>query len=63
MAHLTPIRDVVAAMMLSLRRRYLERSIDGPFDAEVSRELDRVIEAQEELNPIPRLRERRRRTR
>lgn len=43
-----PIRDVVSAMMLSLRRRYLEFFIDAPFDTDVSRELDRVIEEQEE---------------
>lgn len=48
MADVTHIRDVVAVLMLNLRRRYLERFIDGPFDANISCELDRVIEEQEE---------------
>ena len=38
-------------MMLSLKRRYLERRIDGPFDAGVSRELDEVIVEQEQKEP------------
>lgn len=46
---MTPIREIVDAMILSLRRRYLERQTDGPFNAEVSRELDAVIVEQEEL--------------
>jgi len=47
-----PIRDIVAMMMLSLRRRYLEHYIDGPFRADISVELDAVITAQERLlNP------------
>ena len=48
-----PIKDVVAAIMLSLRRRYLEMYIDAPFDTKVSRELDRVIETQEEGREEP----------
>lgn len=44
-----PVRDIVYVMMLSLRRRYLERYIDGPFDVEVSRQLDAVIAEQEQM--------------
>lgn len=43
------ICGMVEMMMLSLRRRYLERQIDQPFDAAVSRELDAVIVEQERL--------------
>lgn len=43
----TPIRDIVAVMMLSLRRRYLEQQIGKPFDSAVSLELDAVIVEQE----------------
>ena len=32
---MTPLRPIVYAMMLSLRRRYLERHIDGPFDLDL----------------------------
>lgn len=47
---MTPIRDVVTALMLSLRRRYLERYIDAPFDARISTELDGVVGEQECMN-------------
>lgn len=40
---MTPIKGIVYALMLSLRRRYLERQIDQPFDANISLELDAVI--------------------
>ena len=43
------IREVVAAMMLSLQRRYLERQIDQPFDVEISLELDAVVVEQERV--------------
>ena len=43
------IRGVVEMMLLSLRRRYLERQIDQPFDAAVSRGLDAVIAEQERV--------------
>ena len=46
---MVPIRGVVAMMMLSLQRRHLERRVDQPFDAEVSRELDAVIAEQERM--------------
>lgn len=46
---MTPIRSIVAVLMLSLRRRYLEHHINAPFDADASRELDQVIEEQERL--------------
>ena len=56
------IRDIVSALMLSLRRRYLERYIDGPFNHDVSRELDAAIVEQEKLredmNPAPKRRRR-----
>jgi len=44
---MTPLRDIVTALMLSLRRRYLENHIDAPFDPAISRELDAVIVTQE----------------
>jgi hypothetical protein len=44
---MTPIRDVVATVMLCLRRRYLERQIDGPFDPILSLELDAMIAKEE----------------
>lgn len=47
--HLTPLRDIVTVLMLSLRRRHLERQVDAPFDAQVSIELDKVIAEQEQL--------------
>lgn len=43
------IRGVVEMVMLSLRRRYLERQIDGPFNPAISRDLDAVIAEQERL--------------
>ena len=43
------IRGVVAAMLLSLRRRYLERQIDRPFNPAISRDLDAVIAEQERM--------------
>lgn len=46
---MTPLRDIVTVMMLSLRRRHLERQVDGPFNAQVSIELDAVIAEQEQL--------------
>ena len=49
MAHVTPICDIVSALMLSLRRRYLERWVDQSFDAAISRDLDAVIMEQERL--------------
>lgn len=30
---LTPLRDIITVMMLSLRRRYLERQVDAPLEA------------------------------
>lgn len=54
---MTPIKGLVAAMMLSLRRRYLERQINQPFDSAVSLELDAVIAEQEALT-APRRKER-----
>ena len=44
---MVPIQGIMAMMMSSLRRRYLERQIDRPFDVTVSRELDAVIAKQE----------------
>ena len=44
---MVPIRGVVAIMLLSLRRRHLERWIDRPFDPAISHELDAVIVEQE----------------
>ena len=49
MAHLTPISEIVDALMLGLRRRYLENHIDGPFDPAISRELDAAIAEQERV--------------
>ncbi len=46
---MTPIRPIVSALMLSLRRRWLERHIDKPFDAKLSLELDAVILEQEAM--------------
>jgi len=43
------IRGVVAMMMLSLRRRYLECRTDQPFDVAISLELDAVIAEQERV--------------
>lgn len=40
---MTPIRDIIPAILRALRRRYLEHAIDGPYDDAVSRELDRMI--------------------
>ena len=44
---MTPIRTIVDAMMLVLRRRYLERQIDGPFDPILSLELDAMMVEEE----------------
>lgn len=47
MAHLTPLRPLVTAFMLALRRRHLERQTDGPFDPTISLELDAMIVEEE----------------
>jgi hypothetical protein len=44
-----PIRGIIDAMMLSLRRRYLERHLDGPYNDSVSRELDAAVSEQERI--------------
>jgi hypothetical protein len=44
-----PLQETVRLMMLSLRRRYLERRLDGPYNDSVSRELDAVIIEQEQI--------------
>lgn len=44
-----PIKNIVTVMMLSLRRRYLEHFIDGPFKPTILAELDAVITEQERL--------------
>ena len=46
---MTPVRDIVAVMMLSLRRRWLERQLAQEFDVELSRQLDAVIQEQERI--------------
>lgn len=46
---MTPLRDLVTVMMLSLRCHHLERQVDAPFDAHVSIELDKVIAEQEQF--------------
>ena len=43
MAEVTPIKPLISALLISLRRRSLERAVDGPYDDTVSRELDQVI--------------------
>lgn len=53
MVDVAPIRGIVDAMMMSLRRRYLERQIGRPFDAVVSLELDKAIVEQEQLKAVP----------
>lgn len=53
MADIIPIRHTVDAMLLYLRRRYLEQQIGKPFDLAVSLELDGVIEEQEQLLTDP----------
>jgi hypothetical protein len=46
---MTPVRDIVAVMMLSLRRRWLERHLAQEFDVELSRQLDAVVQEEEEI--------------
>jgi hypothetical protein len=46
---ITPIRPIVYAMVLSLRRRWLERQLSQQFDVELSRQLDAVIQEQEAI--------------
>jgi len=46
---MVPIKGIVSALMLSLRRRYLEHFIDGPFNPTISAELDAAITEQERL--------------
>ena len=46
---MTPVRDIVAVMMLSLRRRWLERQLAQGFDVALSRQLDAVIQEQEAM--------------
>ena len=46
---MTPIRPIVYAMLLSLRRRWLERQLAEQFDVELSRQLDAVIQEQEAM--------------
>jgi hypothetical protein len=55
MAHLTPIQPIVTALMLNLRRRYLENHIDRPFDPAISLELDAVIVEQGLANELARI--------
>lgn len=43
------IRHTVDAMLLSLRRRYLERQTDALFNLAVSVELDAVVIEQEQI--------------
>ena len=44
---MTPLRPLVTAFMLALRRRHIERHIDGPFDPILSLELDAMIVEEE----------------
>jgi hypothetical protein len=46
---MTPIRDIVPVILLSLRRRWLERQLSKRFDVELSRQLDAAIEEEEAL--------------
>jgi hypothetical protein len=46
---MTPLRPWVYALMLSLRRRWLERQLAEQFDVALSRQLDAVIQEQETL--------------
>ena len=46
---MAPIRPLVSALMLSLRRRWLERQLAQEFDVELSRQLDAVIQEEEEI--------------
>ncbi len=46
---MAPLRPFVTALMLSLRRRWLERQIAQEFDVESSWQLDAVIQEQEAL--------------
>ena len=50
---ITPIRDIVDVMMLSLRRRFLEQYLQREFDPVISLELDAVIAEQEQLKKTP----------
>lgn len=44
---MTPIRDIVPAVLRALRRRWLEQRTTGAYDDAVSRELDRMIVEEE----------------
>lgn len=44
---MTPIRNIIPAVLCAIRRRYLEHALDGPYDDAVSRELDRMIVEEE----------------
>jgi len=46
---ITPLRPILSALMLSLRRRWLERQLAEQFDVELSRQLDAVIQEQEAM--------------
>ena len=46
---ITPIRPILSALMLSLRRRWLEQQLAEQFDVELSRQLDAVIQEQEAM--------------
>ena len=46
---MTPLRPLVYALMLSLRRRWLERQLAQEFDVELSRQLDAIVQEQEAM--------------
>jgi hypothetical protein len=46
---MAPLRPFVTALMLSLRRRWLERQLAQEFDVELSRQLDAIIIEQERI--------------
>lgn len=46
---MTQIRPIVSALILSLRRRWLEQQLSEQFDVELSRQLDAIIIEEEEM--------------
>lgn len=46
---MAPVRDIVTVVMLSLRRRWLERQLAQDFDVALSRQLDAIIQQQEAM--------------
>ncbi len=46
---MTPLRPILSALVLSLRRRWLEQQLAEHFDVELSRQLDAIIIEQERI--------------